>query len=91
MLSHAAGMMFSRVVERWLWVKKGYPKTPIGKRKNRPNPVVPKGGIFLTHGHVFSLRLFVSGQGHCAALCWRMPMMLRRLCSLFGMGHVYWF
>ena len=26
----------------WLWVKKGSPKKPIGKRKNRPKPVVPR-------------------------------------------------
>ena len=38
---------------KWLWIKTtGYPKNPIGKRKNRPKPVVPKGGIFLTHSQV---------------------------------------
>ena len=31
---------------KWLWVKTGYPKNPIGKRKNRPKPVVPKGCTF---------------------------------------------
>ena len=30
----------------WLWVKKGYLKNPVGKRKNRPKPVVPKGFLF---------------------------------------------
>ena len=38
----------------WLWVKKGYPKNPIGKRLDmvRPKSVVPKGGIYLTHSHI---------------------------------------
>ena len=42
----------SRVVQQpgkaiWLWVKNtGYLKNPIGKRKNRPKPVVPKGFLF---------------------------------------------
>ena len=39
-----------------LWVKKGYQKTlldPIGKRKNRPKPVVPGWVFFLTHGQEF--------------------------------------
>ena len=26
--------------------KKGHPKTPVRKRKNRPKPVVPKGLLF---------------------------------------------
>ena len=30
----------------WLWVKKGYHKNPIGKRKHRLKPVVPKGFLF---------------------------------------------
>ena len=30
----------------WLWVKKGYLNNPIGKRTNRPKPVVPKRFLF---------------------------------------------
>ena len=43
----------------WLWVKNtGYPKKPLGKRKrkNKPKPVVPKGGLFLTYSHVCFLQ-----------------------------------
>ena len=40
----------------WLWVKKGYLKKTIGKRKNGPKLVVPKGFRFDPQPYILFLR-----------------------------------
>ena len=44
----ANGQSFSkrRNVCIWLWVKKGHPKNPFGRRKHEPKPVVLRGLLF---------------------------------------------
>ena len=34
------------ILMMWLWVKRWYLNNPVGKRTNRPKPVVPKGFLF---------------------------------------------
>ena len=40
---------------KWLWIKKGYPKNFIGKRKNRPKHVVPRFSRMRSEGFSFNL------------------------------------
>ena len=45
-------VVVGHIVTTWLWVKKGYPKNPVGKRKNRPKPAVRKGFRFDPKPHI---------------------------------------
>ena len=58
----------------WLWVKKGYPKKNyVGKRKNRPKPVVFDGFwrfFFLTPSHISICRMVLTFNMPLASLIW---------------------
>ena len=64
-----------RLVPSYNDSKKGTPKEPIAERKNRLKPVVPKGGIFLTHSHIL-LSCFLSTSG-------RLPLKKKGLSTLW--------